>query len=88
MNSPVHRTQALAWARLARAAAAAEQPGAPVEANRELFDAIEYAATEGRLDLRDLVDAYSAGAAELELSDAWDAVEDYLERVTNVQTSE
>jgi len=33
---------------LARAAAAADQPRAPVKANRGLFDAIEYAATEGR----------------------------------------
>ncbi len=41
VSSPEYRTQARAWARLARAAAAAEQARAPVEANRELFDAIE-----------------------------------------------
>jgi hypothetical protein len=74
-------------ARRARATAAADQPGAGAAANRELFDAIEYAATEGRLDLRDLVDAYTAGAPYLDCSDAWDAVVDYLERISNVQAS-
>jgi hypothetical protein len=53
-----HRSQAWAWARVARAAARAhdvEQRGAA--ANRELFDALQFAATGARLDLRDLVDA-------------------------------
>lgn len=87
MSSPEYRTQARAWARLARAAAAAERPRAPIEANRELFDAIEYAATEGRLNLRDLVDAYTAGAPALAFIDAWDCVEDYLQRISSVQES-
>lgn len=85
MSSCEHRSQARAWARIARAAAAAHQPGAGAAANRELFDAIEYAATEGRLDLRDLVDAYNAGAPDLDFSDAWDCVVDYLERISSVQ---
>jgi len=84
MSFPDHRSQARGWARVASAAAAAHQPRAPIEANRELFEAIECAATQGRLDLRDLVDAYSAGAPELELSDAWDTVVDYLERIWDV----
>ena len=85
MSCPPYRSQARAWGRLARAAAAAEQPRSPVEANRELFDAIAYAATEGRVDLRDLVDAYAAGAPELDFIDAWACVEDYLERISSVQ---
>jgi hypothetical protein len=88
MSSPEYKTQARAWARLARAAAAAERPRAPIEANRELFDAIEYAATEGRLDLRDLVDAYTAGAPDLELSDAWKCVVGYLQRISKIQEHE
>jgi hypothetical protein len=62
MSSLDHRSQARAWARVASAAAAAHQSCTPITATRELFDAIEYAATEGRLDLRDLTDAYNAGA--------------------------
>jgi hypothetical protein len=68
VSDPDHRSQARAWARVARAAAHAhdvEHRGAA--ANRELFDALEFAATEARLDLRDLVDAYAAGARELEV---------------------
>ncbi|MCA1678108.1 MAG: hypothetical protein LC790_06655 [Actinobacteria bacterium] len=87
MSSGEHRSQARAWARVARATAAAEQPGAGAAANRELFDAIEHAATDGRLDLRDLVDAYTAGVPHLDFSDAWDAVVDYLERISSVQAS-
>ena len=84
-SPPQYRMQAHAWARLARAAAAAERPRAPVEANRELFDAIEYAATEARLDVRELADAYAAGAPKLDFIDAWESVEDYLERISRVQ---
>jgi hypothetical protein len=63
MTSADHRMQGRAWARLAAAAAAAERPLAPGTADGVLFDAIEYAATEGRLYLRGLVDACTAGAA-------------------------
>ena len=38
-----------------------------------------------RLNLRDLVDADAAGARELDVSDAFDAVEEYLQRIANVQ---
>jgi hypothetical protein len=81
-----HRSQARAWARVARAAAHAhdsEHSGAA--ANRELFDALQFAATDARLDLRDLVDAYAAGAGELDVSDVFDAVEAYLQRIADVQ---
>lgn len=75
-----------AWARVASAAAQAHaHPRA--EANRELFDAIEFAATEARLDMRDLVDAYAAGARDLDDSEAWTDVEDYLERIAGIHAS-
>lgn len=62
------RSQARAWARVARAAAHAyDVAGSAVTANRELFDAIEFAATDARLELLDLVDAYAAGARGLAL---------------------
>lgn len=89
MSAPDRRTQARAWARVARAAAHAhdpEQSGA--EANRELFDAIQDAATDTRLDLRDIVDAYAAGARELDVHEAFDDVEDYLRRISTVQHHE
>lgn len=71
---------------MARAAAHAHNPGdRGIDANRELFDAIEHAATDARLDLRDIVDAYTAGARDLELSDAFADIEDYLRRITDVQ---
>ncbi|CAA9495774.1 MAG: hypothetical protein AVDCRST_MAG67-1545 [uncultured Solirubrobacteraceae bacterium] len=54
---------------------------AGAEANRDLFDAIEYAATEARLALDELVDAYIAGAPDLQLGEAWEDVADYLQRV-------
>lgn len=85
MSSSPYRAQASAWARVARAAAAAHEPRVGASASRELFDAIEHAATEGRLDLRDLVDAYCAGTPELDVSDAWDEVVAYLDRITDVQ---
>lgn len=75
-----------AWARVASAAAQAHtHPRA--EANRELFDALEFAATEARLDLRDLVDAYAAGARDLDDNEVWTDVEDYLERIAGVHAS-
>ena len=55
--------------------------GGDVAANRELFDALEFAATEGRLALDELVDAYMAGAPDLGLSEAWEDVEAYLQRM-------
>jgi hypothetical protein len=80
------RSQARAWARVARAAAHAHDPShAGVEANRELFDAIEFAATDARLNLSDLVDAYAAGARDLDVSEVFDDVEEYLRRVASVQ---
>jgi len=79
------KLQARAWARLARAAARADDhASAGPAANRELFAAIEFAATEGRLDLRELVAAYLAGASSLDVSEAWEAVEDYLDRISVV----
>ena len=72
--------QARAWARVARARARVHS-AAGAEANRELFDALECAATEARLALDELVDAYMAGAPDLELSEAWEDVEDYLQRI-------
>ena len=86
VSDPDHRSQARAWARVARGAADAhdvERSGP--EANRELLDALEFAATDARLDPRDLVDAYAPGARELDVSDAFDAVEEYLERIADVQ---
>ena len=88
MSDPDHRSQAQAWARVARGAAHAhDAERAGVEANRELFDAVEFAATDARLDLRDLVDAYLAGAPGLDDSDAFEDVEDYLRRIASVQHS-
>ena len=86
MSASENNYQARAWARLARASAraCARDGVAGPDANRELFDALEYAATEGRLDLRELVDAYLAGAPQLDASEAWDAVESYLDRIAGV----
>lgn len=85
MTAGENRLQARAWARVARAAAqASEHAGAGPAVNRELFDAIEFAATEGRLGLRELVDAYLAGDSGLDVSEAWEAVEDYLDRIAVV----
>jgi hypothetical protein len=72
--------QARAWARVARGRAHVDRT-AGAAANRELFDALEYAATEARLALDELVDAYIAGAPDLKLSEAWEDVEDYLQRI-------
>ena len=80
------RFNARAWARVARATAQAHAPaGRSVEANRELFDALEFAATVARLDLRELVDAYLAGVPELDVHEAWTEIEDYLERIADLQ---
>jgi len=54
--------QARGWARVARASARVHSDGPAPGVNAVLFDAIEYAATEARLGMRDLVDAYIAGA--------------------------
>jgi len=83
------RCNARAWARVARTAAQAHAPASrSAEANRKLFDALEDAATVARLDLRELVDAYLAGLPELDVHEAWSEVEDYLERIADVQTSQ
>jgi len=80
------RLNARAWARVARTAAAAHEPASrSAQANRELFDAIEFAATVARLDLRELVDAYLAGVPELDMHEAWTEIEDYLERIADLQ---
>ncbi len=86
MSGSGYREQAGAWARVARAAARVHGAGggAP-EANGDLFDAIELAATHGRLDLGELVDAYLAGAPDLDVGEAWGDVEAYLERVAHQQ---
>lgn len=72
--------QARAWARVARARAHVDS-AAGAAANRELFDALQFAATDARLALDELVDAYIAGAPDLDLSEAWEDVEDYLQRI-------
>lgn len=64
----------------ARRAAAHAPASRGVEANRELFDALEFAATVARLDLRELVDAYLAGVPQLDFDDAWTEVEDWAAR--------
>ncbi len=80
------RFNARAWARVARAAAQAHAPASrSAEANRELFDALEFAATVARLDLRELVDACLAGVPELDVHEAWTDVEGYLERIADLQ---
>jgi hypothetical protein len=78
---PAGTLQARAWARVARARARVDS-AAGAEANRELFDALQFAATEARLALDELVDAYTAGAPDLELGEAWEDVEDYLPPAT------
>lgn len=55
-------------------------------ANAALFDAIEHAATEARLGMGDLVDAYLAGARQLDVHEACDDIEDYLERIARLHT--
>lgn len=52
--------------------------------NAALFDAIEYAATEARLGMGDLIDAYLAGRATARLHEVWDEVEDHLERIAGL----
>lgn len=86
MSGSGYREQAGAWACVARASARVHgaRGGAP-DANRDLFDAIELAATHGRLDLGELVDAYLAGAPDLDVGEAWGDVEAYLERVAHQQ---
>jgi hypothetical protein len=86
MSPTDRKAQARAWARVARAAADAHgSRGGDIAANRELFGAIEHAATEAQLSLRDVVDAYAAGAPELDLVAVHEAVEDYLGRIAFVQ---
>ena len=76
--------QARGWARVARASARVHNGRPEPGVNAALFDAIEYAATKARLGLRDLVDAYIAGAPQLDLHEAWDDVEEYLERIARM----
>ncbi len=71
-----YRPQARAWARVARAVAITHGPPGPdieadIAANGELFGAIEFAITNAGLALRDIVDAYTAGAPDLDLSEAY-----------------
>jgi hypothetical protein len=70
-------------ARVARAAArvAGCDDDPEREAQRELRDAVAFAATEARLDLRELIDAYGEGAPQVAFNDAWDAVEDCMDEV-------
>ena len=83
---PDRRLNARGWACVARAAARADAPASRgADANRELFNAIEFAATVARLDLRELVDAYLAGVPQLDVHEAWAEIEGYLERVADVQ---
>lgn len=77
-------TQARGWARVARASADVYDATPAAGANAALFDAIEYAATEARLGMGDLVDAYIAGAPQLDIHEAWDDVEDYLGRIARM----
>lgn len=84
-NDERGRLHAQAWARVAGAAADAHAGARGVGAKRVLFDAIEFAATEARLDLAELVDAYLAGARELDVSEAWAQVEDFLARIARLQ---
>jgi hypothetical protein len=94
MSAAEQRAQARAWARVARAIAACQTTTGPDviaadvrAANRELFDAIAFAVTEARLPLPDVVDAYSAGAPQLDLHEACDDIEAYLTRIATVQAS-
>ncbi len=67
--------QARGWARVARASARVHNDPYDPGVNAALFDAIEYAATQARLGTRDLVDAYLAGAPQLDVHEAWENVE-------------
>ncbi|MDQ3881464.1 MAG: hypothetical protein M3295_10385 [Chloroflexota bacterium] len=91
MDASEDKQRVRAWARVARAAHAADTrsatPDAP-EANRELFDAIAFAATEARLHLREIVDAYVAGTRDRDVSEVWDDVEDYLARIAAVDEAQ
>ena len=78
------RMQAMGWVRVARASAGVYGAAPAAGANAALFDAIEYAATEARLGMGDLVDAYIAGAPHLDMHEAWDHVEDYLGRIAHM----
>jgi len=82
------QTQARGWARVARAAAMAHGPSKSSAASGELFDAIDYAAVDARMELADVVDAYLAGVPELDVVEAYEAVEEYLERIASVQSLE
>lgn len=76
--------QARGWARVARASSGAYRDSPGPRANAALFDAIEYAATEARLGMGDLVDAYLVGAPQLDMHEAWEDVEGFLERIARV----
>jgi hypothetical protein len=77
---PDSTLQARAWTRVARARARVDT-AADAGANGELFDALQFAATEARLALDELVDAYMGGAPDLDLGEAWEDVDDYLQRI-------
>ena len=77
-------TQTRGWARVARASADVYNATPAAGANAALFDAIEYAATEARLGMSDLVDAYIAGAPQLDMHEAWDDVEVYLGQIARM----
>jgi hypothetical protein len=83
MGASEDRLGEQARARVARAAArvAGCDDDPEREAQRELYDAVAFAATEARLDLRELIDAYGQGVPEVAFSDAWDAVEDCMDEV-------
>jgi hypothetical protein len=67
MDASKDMLQEQARARVARAAArvAGCDDDPEREAQRELRDAVAFAATEARLDLRELIDAYGEGAPQV-----------------------
>jgi hypothetical protein len=77
-----------AWARVARAIATAHTTRATPQDNAEAFDAIASAIIEHRLSLRDVAEAYVAGAPDLTHAESHDYVCIYLQRIAAVQRLE
>lgn len=82
MSTP--EPQAGPWARLASAAYEAEyrrahRPGCSPQLERELQAAVAAAATHARMGWREMLGAYLAGAPGLDVSEARERLEDYLE---------
>jgi hypothetical protein len=76
--------QARGWARVGQASSRVYGDSPGPGSNAQLFDAIAYAATQARLDIGELVDAYLVGAPQLDIHEAWDNVEDYLQPIADV----